>query len=176
MIGPAPDYGVRPCCLPTCQRLIPRNQEHPVCRECGIAIAADYLNDATRAGLVRNEYAERVRVLRAEGDRQRIARSQVYYVRIPGDDLVKIGYAASLKERLTGLRVPREALLAVEPGARDVERERHQQFRAFRVNPKREDFWLSPELERWIQSLREQHPLPRWATLPDTHSVTMRRA
>lgn len=57
-------------------------------------------------------------------------RERVYYVRI--GDRCKIGYTASMWGRLVSLNP--EELLAVEPGGRNLERERHVQFRKLRTH------------------------------------------
>lgn len=99
------------------------------------------------------------------------ARGVVYYIELrPG--VVKIGYTGQLQQRLASFRVSHTALLATEPGGRDVERERHLQFAQARLHPRREDFELVQEIQEHIDELRSLHPLPRWATLPDTTVVT----
>lgn len=72
----------------------------------------------------------------------------VYYVK--RDDLIKIGYTADLASRVRALK---GRLLAVEPGSRSIERERHAQFAAHRVLG--EWFKPAPELLDHIAKLRE---------------------
>ncbi|MDA8323237.1 MAG: hypothetical protein M0030_25980 [Actinomycetota bacterium] len=60
---------------------------------------------------------ERIRLFRT---------SIVYYVRF--GDRIKIGWTTELRTRLQS--IPYDALLAVEPGGKDVEQARHRQFRA----------------------------------------------
>lgn len=54
----------------------------------------------------------------------------VYYLRF--GDRVKIGTTTNLRVRLADL--PHDELLATEPGSFDVEKQRHRQFAAYRVN------------------------------------------
>jgi ribosomal protein S27E len=62
----------------------------------------------------------------------------VYYIRFA--DRIKIGTTANLPNRLATL--PHDEVLAVERGGRDVEKQRHQQFRQYRITPKGE--WFRP--------------------------------
>jgi hypothetical protein len=79
----------------------------------------------------------------------------VYYIGHPSG-LVKIGYAANALTRLEGLeRQYRTALIIVahEPGMAAVERIRHDQFHADRLNRHQEWFRPSPELRDHMQRL-----------------------
>ena len=96
----------------------------------------------------------------------------VYYAQI--GDYIKIGYSTRLRQRLRTLRA--DHLLAVEPGGLDLERERHAQFRAERIDLRRENFRPSPELLDHIETLRRERRLPHWAILPRTTVVTTRKA
>lgn len=62
----------------------------------------------------------------------------VYYIQ--RDGLVKIGHTACLRTRMKSLRP--DELLAIEPGTRDLETQRHRQFAAFRAGRSRE--WFKP--------------------------------
>lgn len=84
-------------------------------------------------------------------------RSVVYYVRI--HDHVKIGYTIHLRERISALRVARDTVLAVEPGWREREAERHTQFAAERQG-KREDFNPSRRLLAHIDIVRSKFGEP----------------
>lgn len=86
-------------------------------------------------------------------------RSVVYYVRI--NDHVKVGYTVNLRERVNSLRVDRSALLAVEPGWRETEHDRHEQFAAERQG-RREDFNPSRRLLGHIDVVRAKYGEP-WA-------------
>lgn len=75
----------------------------------------------------------------------------VYYLAL-SPTTVKIGTTTNLPQRLTALRTEMQYVLAVEPGGRDVERMRHQQFAAERIG-RREDFRVSDALQAHIASL-----------------------
>lgn len=158
----------RRCCVPKCGRLIHDLSPVEVCDSCGMKIARVFeinLQDENRA---RDSRATEKRDER----RGIIKDSMVYYVRI--HDYIKIGYSAHLRERIMGLRVDLDALLAIEPGGQQLEHQRHVQFRADRIG-KREDFHPSEALQAHIASLSELYPLPPWATLPSRMRVMRRR-
>jgi hypothetical protein len=92
-------------------------------------------------------------------------RDVVYYVRLPGD-LIKIGTSRALRSRLTGLLATPADLLAAEPGGRELEAERHRQFRRFRYD-KTERFRSEPELLAHIEQLRQTVGVPQVAKYPD---------
>lgn len=166
---------LRLCCIPKCGKSLPVTRELPVCHDCGVKIAVLHANDARLWHAVqaeRRRTAEQAAEARRQGNEKS---SVVYYVRL-GPDRIKIGFTSNLKSRLAGLRVHPTALLAWEPGGRDVERERHQQFSAERITSRLEDFQDSPRLMDWIAGRKELHGLPRYATLPDTSTVTRRTA
>lgn len=84
----------------------------------------------------------------------------VYYVRLKPDQ-IKIGTTAYLAHRMRALRVVRdEDILAAEPGGRDVEKQRHRQFAALRINAYREDFRPGEELMVHIKEIRREHGSP----------------
>lgn len=85
------------------------------------------------------------------------SRSVVYYVRI--NDYVKIGYTAYLRDRVGSLRVAFNSLLAVEPGARHVESQRHEQFASERQG-RRENFNPSRRLLTHVEAMRVKHGEP----------------
>jgi hypothetical protein len=96
----------------------------------------------------RLERYEETEAARAERER---ARSVVYYVRL--GDHVKIGYTTCLTARTSQLRVDRDMVLAVEPGWRELEAERHAQFADERQG-RREDFNPSRRLLAHIEQVR----------------------
>lgn len=100
--------------------------------------------------------AEWVAIEQTKDDWSR-SRSVVYYVRL--DRHVKIGYTVNLTPRISSLRVDRDAVMAVEPGWREVEAERHQQFAEERVG-KREDFNPSRRLLAHIDVVRSKYGDP----------------
>lgn len=100
--------------------------------------------------------------LAAEEREQRMAewsrsRSVVYYVRL--GDHVKIGYTINLPERVSQLRVERDALLAVEPGWREQEHARHGEFAAERQG-RRENFNPSRRLLAHVEAVRHKFGEP----------------
>jgi hypothetical protein len=73
----------------------------------------------------------------------------VYYMRL--GDLVKIGWSTNINWRARSLTV--QGIMAIEPGGRELEQRRHNQFAAFHHHG--EWFRLEPELGEWIIDRRE---------------------
>lgn len=170
-----PDYGVRPCCVPDCSRLLPRNRELPVCHDCGVKIAVAHLNDATRLHPVQAEARRLAEQRRERVHAGRTRTACVYYVEL-GPNRIKIGFTSDLRQRLRDLRTHPTNLLAIEPGGRELEGQRHRLFAADRIASQREEFVHSTALARHIQVLRELHELPPWSQVPDTKTVSRRQA
>lgn len=86
--------------------------------------------------------------------RQRVrqARSVVYYA--ASDGLIKIGTTIHLDQRMASLGAN---LLVTEPGARKLERSRHEQF-AHLLRKGREYFFPGPELLIHITALLKERP------------------
>lgn len=84
-------------------------------------------------------------------------RSVVYYIRL--GDHVKIGYTTLLRDRVIQLRCSRDSVLAVEPGWREREAERHAMFAPERVG-RREDFNPSRRLLGHITAMRNMYGEP----------------
>lgn len=84
-------------------------------------------------------------------------RSVVYYVRI--GDAIKIGFTSDLTARMSQIRVDRANVLAAEPGGRELEAKRHEQFSEIRIG-QREDFKPTLALIRHIEAVREFHGDP----------------
>lgn len=156
---PEPDYGVRECCIPDCGHLVPRNRSIPVCRSCGVKIAVYHAGDADLALGVQRERQSQREQAKARRDAAYAGQSQVYYIRI--GDHIKIGYSTNLKQRISQLRLQQSALLATEPGGRELEKERHRQFSADRIISNREDFDPSPRLMAHIDAVLTEHGRPR---------------
>jgi hypothetical protein len=92
--------------------------------------------------------------------RQSEAGYVVYYVRL-GHNHIKIGTTNRLPERMVELRVVNEAnLLAVEPGGYPTETRRHEQFRKWRYDRRKEDFSESDALLAHIENVRNLHGEP----------------
>ncbi|GAB2646229.1 hypothetical protein GCM10027169_12990 [Gordonia jinhuaensis] len=75
----------------------------------------------------------------------------VYYIRF--GNRIKIGYSTNLAQRLRV--IPHDEVLATEHGGAALERIRHTQFAAERVNG--EWFKPSPRLIKHINALRDKH-------------------
>lgn len=82
----------------------------------------------------------------------------VYYVR--RGQYIKIGHAVDLRRRMRDLYRSPDDVLAIEPGPRITETQRHEQFAADRVHWRAENFRASPALLAHIARLREQMPVP----------------
>src|SRR5690606_22269051 len=80
----------------------------------------------------------------------------VYYMRINGR--IKIGYTANLRQRSRNYP-PGTELLAVEPGTRELERQRHARF-SRSLAQGREWFAESDELMEHIRVLADAHGIP----------------
>lgn len=104
------------------------------------------------------EAAERPKPELTEEDWWR-KRGVVYYVRT--GEHVKIGYTIHLGARISSLRLDKDALLAVEPGWREQEAERHALFADERQG-RRENFNPSRRLLAHIDVVRAKYGEP-WA-------------
>lgn len=78
-------------------------------------------------------------------------RSYVYYA-VRGN-YTKIGFSTAVPERLVRLRA---GLQAAEPGGRELERERHEQFRRCRVGCSEWFDAYDPDLRSWLSQLEQQ--------------------
>jgi hypothetical protein len=98
-----------------------------------------------------------------------VAESLVYYIQRGG--LIKIGTTRSPASRFSGLRP--DAILAIEPGARPQEVQRHHQFAHLHVGG--EYFHDAPELREHIEYIRALHgePDPAWPTMYKASRVRM---
>jgi phage replication O-like protein O len=81
-----------------------------------------------------------------------LAESYIYYARAA--KRLKIGYSRDPWSRVANMRTsrPEIELIAVEPGGRELERERHAQFAEWRLDDKREWFRWSPAIADFIRS------------------------
>lgn len=159
------DANVSRCCLPDCGAPIPQAREIQVCRSCRVKIALDSLANQDCWELFLVQWQRHRGVVREEFRARNERTSVVYYVDL--GDCVKIGYTTNIRTRLSGLRVDPHQLLALEPGGRELEEQRHQQFRSSRIG-RRENFARTPILEAHIAMTLEEHGLPDWAKVPDT--------
>lgn len=87
----------------------------------------------------------------------------VYYVR--RRDHVKIGHTVDLRRRIREMKAW-GSVLAIEPGSRITELERHAEFAADRVDRQPEQFRASPRLMAHIAQLNEVMPVPHDALRP----------
>lgn len=94
------------------------------------------------------EWDERAKILQAQ--------SVVYYISLR--DHIKIGYTTNMKSRMTAL-MP-DAVLATEPGGRDVEKKRHRQFRHLLGTIGSEYFSVHPDLLTHIETVLAEHGPP----------------
>lgn len=151
-----------------------------VCDSCGLKIARRFrermiwedrqVQDAKRqkereakAERARREAAARPALAESLTQRE----SVVYYVRIA--DHVKIGYSKNLINRLHALRVEVSDVLAIEPGGRSIEQQRHEQFGHLRIKAKWENFTPGDDLDTHIKALRDEFGIPVWLTPPRTN-------
>lgn len=142
----------------------------PLCREHGMEVAHEFA-----AALIAEHELKRLKEATEHTENRQTRRgnregSRVYYARI--GDYIKIGYTTRLRNRLATLRV--DELLAIEPGGAQLERARHQEFIADRIDLRRENFRPSEALIAHIEALRDEHGLPQWASLPRTSEITHR--
>lgn len=134
------------CCWPNCEAQ-PR-PDIPICERHFVNVGLRYTSE--------RQIFQQVRALCTPDPDRPPPKArhdpQVYYVRL-SPDIIKIGYTTNLPLRVAALRVDPDALLASEPGGRDVERRRHEEFAAERIS-RREDFKPSARLLAHIASLQ----------------------
>jgi len=129
------------CCWPGCERLRPvLETDMRICWPHQRLVAEEYL-----------------RVIGHEADRDESAKARreasdgwVYYVRV--GRLIKIGHTKVVYDRLRAYP-PDATLLAVEPGTRQLEKERHSRFRAH-LEHGREWFAEVDEVMDWVAKVR----------------------
>lgn len=164
---PDPANSRMSCCWPDCGRALSDHPDSPPLCEAHVLKVASFARQRLEFVLMptrsrTDQQREDARV--AELRRHALAeQEQVYYVR--SGDHVKIGFTAMLKVRLQQLRLDEDALLAAEPGGREVERQRHIEFANERVG-RREDFNPSRRLLAHIDKLREIHGEPVMTSYP----------
>lgn len=81
----------------------------------------------------------------------------VYYLRV--GERIKVGYSVDVKRRMRAYP-PGSQLLAVEPGSRDLERQRHQQFDGSRTDG-REWFRPTPDLLELVAEIVAAYGEPK---------------
>lgn len=111
----------------------------------------DYLDQTDPARI------ERVEARRRELIEAAAPGSVVYYVRL--GDHVKIGYTVNLRQRMGDLRADMADVLAVEPGGRELESQRHREWARHRLG-RRENFVPVPALLEHIKATRAKYGDP----------------
>lgn len=163
----------RECCV--CHEPIVDTSTIPTCRPCGMTIARAFKQEL----LLEDRFAHEHRMQEvANRNQQREATPDggvVYYVRI--EDYIKIGWTSKLRSRMRELRVDAHtALLAIEPGTKELERQRHVEFANDRIHNLRENFNPSPRLMDHTRELAQANRLPAWTRVPDLNKVTVRHS
>lgn len=162
------------CVVPSCDRwasldirLLPLCYDHgyEISKSYRLRLEHDLRLEAKQRG---EETAQRVERFAAKAGNR--TGGVVYYAQI--GDYIKIGYSTRLRNRMSTLRVDR--LLACEPAEPELERQRHQQFSAERIDLRRENFRPSERLHAHIDAVLAGHGLPAWASLPRTSEITTR--
>lgn len=158
---------VEECCWPTCSAKLDEDYRVPVCNAHLIRIGIvfhevteqklkDYRPFTPRSDEDLDERAQKY-MMAAH------AQSVVYYIRLGNH--IKIGYSTNMKARLIGLRADPEDVLATEPGGLELEKQRHEEFKAERVG-RRENFNPSPRLLAHIEAVLAEHGPPNITTYP----------
>jgi hypothetical protein len=99
--------------------------------------------------------------IQAQYDAELAARRQgregfVYYIQV--DERIKVGFSTDVKRRMRAYP-PASKLLAVEPGDRDLEKQRHRQFKGSLAYG-REWFTPTQDLRDHIDALLSEHGAP----------------
>jgi len=91
--------------------------------------------------------------------------SVVYYIQ-EHDGYIKIGFSADLRQRLANLRLSHKEVLATEPGGRELEKMRHEEFAHLRIG-RWEKFAAADELRSHIAMIRSHFGEPVFPTAHD---------
>lgn len=131
------------CCFPSCREKV--RDDLPLCTRHALHV---YLT-------VKEDIGVRIEAEIADAAATRAPAREpepvVYYLRV-GPYTAKIGTTTNLAARLGQLRTDSTYVMAVEPGGRDVEANRHKQFAAERFG-RREDFKLTERLRAHIETI-----------------------
>jgi len=111
------------------------------------AVAA-YRDDLDRVPVMLREFVKRPPLDRG---------AVVYYVRM--HEHIKIGFSTDPKSRFQTFAIHSDAILALEPGGRDVEAQRHRQFASLRVRHT-ELFAIDVALLAHIEQVRQTYGDP----------------
>lgn len=133
------------CSWPECERLLPVLEPGMHLCWSHMRLSAEvYLKHIGRLDEMEQEAKSRLE--KSEG--------WVYYVRV--GELIKVGHSKVVSDRLKAYP-PDAELLAVEPGSRALEGERHSRFGAF-LRHGREWFEDNAEVRSWIAQVRSDNP------------------
>lgn len=149
------------CCVPTCYAEALEDAPFPICMR-HMRQVFRYFDGYTE--VAKQIFNSQRAIDSARPPKQRPSGSehdQVYYLRV--GEFIKIGYSANIKQRLSQMRLNADAVLATEPGGRDLERLRHQQFTHLRQG-RREDFETAADLLSHVAMVREHFGPPRITT------------
>ena len=135
------------CCWPDCEDVA--GEELPL---CGTHAAAVWWSEQQWRMRLAPDVLQPVVVTNAKPN-------IVYYVKLPGD-MIKIGTTSNLAQRLRSLRVDSDAVLATEPGDRQLEAMRHAQFKSCRIGT-RENFKPTEELLSHIDMIARHAESPQ---------------
>lgn len=134
------------CCWPKCGR--PRTPDLPLCT-AHITVVRKYNPGPRPVGKVAAEPKPQKPPV-------------VYYLQM--GDIIKIGFTTNLATRVRTYP-PHAEVLAIEPGGREVEVERHQQFKAH-LTAGNEWFRMGDDLMAHVAAMRTEHGSPASADMP----------
>lgn len=166
----------RTCAWPSCTVALDHDRVGILCRPHGDAVADAVLEDrvinryfevhgealameqAKRDASAAQEAADRRQLQQArDGQWLRNQPGWVYYLLV--GEQVKIGFTGDIRQRLRSYP-PASELLAVEPGSRELEAQRHGEFRQH-LAAGREWFRPHPELVQHMSDVVDLHGHPR---------------
>lgn len=129
------------CCWPDCERLRPVDPAGMrLCWPHMRLAAEEYLAEIAKS----DEREDRAKSKKVASD------GWVYYIQV--GELIKVGHTKALHERIRAYP-PDATLLAIEPGTRKLEQERHSRFHAH-LKHGREWFADAEEVRSWIDQVR----------------------
>ena len=139
-----------------CERLSATELDVPLCMIHACAAHHDYVRVTADAQTAEQTALERSIEKVESGvplDPNDPTPGWIYYIQI--DDVIKIGYAKRISQRMRAFP-PNATLLAAEPGTKKLEHVRHSLFHVH-LAWGREWFHDNPELRDWIAKIIERH-------------------
>ena len=139
-----------------CERLSDTELDVPLCMIHACAAHHDYVRVTADAQTAEQTALERSIEKVESGvplDPNDPTPGWIYYIQI--DDVIKIGYAKRISQRMRAFP-PNATLLAAEPGTKKLEHVRHSLFHVH-LAWGREWFHDNPELRDWIAKIIERH-------------------